>query len=571
MRAKNKLIILVCAFSLIAPFAVSNAKGPDKNARPAIIAAAHNDAVEAGMEVLRRGGDAVDAAVAVQAMLGLVEPQSSGIGGGAFMLRYDARHKKIEVYDGRETAPASANPRMFIGENGLPISRRETMVSGKATGVPGVIAMLHLAQSEHGKLRWSSLFESSALKAQNGFKVSPRLGRFVRGPFAQNQMPDVRAYFTKPDGQLVSEGDVLKNPKYAATLRQIARNGPRAFYNGPVAHSIRTKVSEAPMGAIITQSDLSNYRAIKREPVCTFYIEMKICTAPPPSSGVSLLQLLLILRETTIKDLGVKSAESWFLFAEASRLIYADRDAWVGDPAFVSVPMDALLDDKYIKARLSQIGSSASIEVKAGNPINSKLDSLDKTVETGGTSHFVIHDNYGNIVSMTTTVESFFGSGRMVRGFFLNNQMTDFSAIPEGPNSIAPHKRPRSSMSPVIILDKDMNALGAVGSPGGSAIIAYIGKTLIGVLDWGLAMQDAINLPNIVARANQFNGEANQISPDILAQLSARGINIRSGSGEDSGLHGFIWRNDKWDAGADKRRDGTIAISEPNTARKNRN
>lgn len=568
MRSKQSQIIILCIFLTAWPFANLCAKEPNAQQRPTIISAAHPDAVEAGMEVLARGGDASDAAVAIQAMLGLVEPQSSGLGGGAFMLRYDAKSKKIEVYDGRETAPNSATPSMFMGPNQSPISRRDAMVSGKATGIPGVIAMLHLAQSEHGRVPWSSLFETSAQKASNGFIVSPRLGRFVRGQFPQNQMPDVRAYFTKSNGQLIEAGDVHRNPQYANTVRRIARSGPRAFYRGEIANSIIAKVAQAPMGAIINRAELANYRAIKREPVCVAYIQLNICTAPPPSSGVSLLQLLLILKETEIQSLGPNSAQSWFLFAEASRLMYSDRDAWVGDPKFVDVPTGKLLDKDYIKSRRALITQNANTEVKAGVFETSVLQDADKTNETVGTSHFVIHDTYGNIVSMTTTVESFFGSGRMVHGFFLNNQMTDFSLEPFGPNAIAAGKRPRSSMSPVIILDKEMSPIGAVGSPGGSAIIAYNAKTLIGILDWNLSMQDAIDLPNLVARGKQFNGEASQMSPSIISELTRRGINIRSGSGEDSGLHGFIWRDGKWDAGADKRRDGKVSIGK-NSEHKN--
>lgn len=563
-----KYSALVFAFAIFSPIEQLNAKEPSQAARPAIVSAAHKDAVAAGMEILERGGDAADAAVAIQAMLGLVEPQSSGIGGGAFMLRYDAKSKTIAVYDGREAAPRSADPRMFLDANGAPISRRETMVSGRATGIPGVIAMLHMAQSEHGKLPWNSLFETAALRAQNGFVVSPRLGRFVRGPFPQNQMPDVKAYFTKPDGQLISEGDILRNPEYANTLRRIARIGPRAFYRGQVAAAMRAKLAAPPMGTVVTQSDFTNYRAIKRQPICAFIVRYNVCTAPPPSSGVSLLQLLLILQQTNIAELGPDSPLSWFLFAEASRLMYADRDAWIGDPRFVDNPISGLLDKGYIANRRTMIGDKPTIAI-AGEPKGAKLKTSDKTIETGGTSHFVVHDNYGNIVSMTTTVESFFGSGRMVHGFFLNNQMTDFSAIPEGPNAIAPYKRPRSSMSPVIILDQDMNALGAIGSPGGSAIIAYVAKSLIGIINWDMKMQAAFDLPNIVARGNQYNGETSQMPQRMRDELLARGINIRSGSGEDSGLHGFIWRSNAWDAGADKRRDGTIAISNLRQNQKN--
>ena len=532
------------------------------NQRPMVVAAAHPLAVAAGMDILREGGDATDAAIAVQAMLGLVEPQSSGLGGGAFMLRYDANSKRIEVYDGREIAPASANARMFLDQNGRPINRGLAMTSGKATGVPGVLAMLKSAHNDHGKLAWSKLFVGATKSAQNGFPVSARLDRFVRADIAQSQAPDFKKYFIKGNGELVKQGDILRNPAYAVLTSRIAQEGIRAFYSGEVANNIVNKVSEEPMPALMTSEDISNYTPIKRRPICIHYRAVILCTAPPPSSGVSLLQLMLILKQTNIGMIGPQDPQSWFLFAEASRLMFADRDAWIGDPNFINVPVAGLISDAYIKKRRQLIKNEINPLPQAGMPNQTTRIGRDATLEPAGTSHFVIIDKYGNAVSMTTTVESFFGSGRMVNGFFLNNQMTDFSFIPTGPNTIAPNKRPRSSMSPVIILDQNHRLLGALGSPGGSAILAYISKTLIGVLDWGLSMQDAINLPNLVARGDRFNGEASQMSPQIVSALAARGINVQSGSGEDSGLHGFIWRNNAWDAGADKRRDGTVLIEE---------
>lgn len=544
-------------------FAILIASNSFASTRPApdnkiIVAAAHPLAVEAGMEVLRRGGDAVDAAIAVQAMLGLVEPQSSGLGGGAFMLRYDAATRTIEVYDGRETAPSTAHARMFLYSQGRPIPRGQAMTSGLATGVPGVVAMLKLAHNEHGKLGWANLFGDATNTAREGFPVSARLDRFSHAPFPQNNMPDVRRYFTKTNGEIIRQGDILKNPAYAEFVERLAKEGPSAMYEGEVAQAISDKVAEAPMPANMPVSDIANYRPIKREPICTAYRAVVLCTAPPPSSGVSLLQLVLILKGTNIGELGVFSPQSWYLFAQASRLIYADRDAYVGDPAFVNVPVNGLLNRNYIRQRRDLIHSTTP--PKAGNPSKSNRRENDYTIEPAGTSHFVIRDAFGNAVSMTTTVESFFGSGRMVNGFFLNNQMTDFSLLPEGPNAIAAGKRPRSSMSPVIIMDTNSRLIGAVGSPGGSAILAYIGKTLVGLFEWNLPIQAAIDLPNLIARGENASGEVSRMSPDIVTGLATKGILVRSGSGEDSGLHGFIWRNDVWEAGADKRRDGTVVI-----------
>ena len=511
------------------------------------------------MKVLRRGGDAVDAAIAVQAMLGLVEPQSSGLGGGAFMLRYDARARHIEAYDGRETAPASASPAMFLDAEKHPLPRGTAMTSGRATGVPGVIAMLKLAHSEHGRLRWSGLFEDTARRADAGFPVTERLARFVRAKYPQNAMPDVRAYFTKSDGSLVAAGDALRNPAYAQTLRGVAAKGPDFIYRGAMAQAIAARIAQDPIPGGLTTADIAAYRPMKRAALCGPYRVYLLCSFPPPGSGVGILQLMGLLQRTDIAARGPDDPQAWFLFAEASRVMYADRDAWVGDPAFVQVPVTGLLDPAYVDQRRALIKDVAGAAPTAGTPPGSRKGGIDATREPGGTSPFVISDARGNVISMTTTVESFFGSGRMVGGFFLNNQMTDFSFLPEGPNAVAPGKRPRSSMAPMLILDRQGRLLGALGSPGGNAIPAYVGKTLIGLLDWNLPMQQAMDLPNLVARGTQFNGEVSRMNPAVVEGLSQRGVAVKAGSGEDSGLHGIFWRNGKWDAGADSRRDGVVS------------
>ncbi len=555
---KSKYILFASVFVNIA--ISPNAFARPNVQRPMVVAAANPVAVDAGMAVLKKGGDAVDAAIAVQAMLGLVEPQSSGLGGGAFLLRYDAKTRKIEVYDGRETAPNAANDKMFLDIDGKPINRGVAMTSGRATGIPGVVAMLKLAHDEHGKLPWSQLFDDAAKRAEIGFIVGPRLDKFVHGNYPQNQMEDVKRYFTKSDGQLVQAGDILKNPEYSTTLRKIAKDGPSAIYKGEFALKISNKVAQNPIPAIITTNEIALYKPVKREPICANYRKYIFCTAPPPSSGVSLIQLLKILENTDIATRGPSDPISWFKFAEASRIMYADRDAWIGDSKFVSVPIKVLLDKNYIAQRRTLIGERIGTVPVAGSPSQNIKPKIDATSEPGGTSHFVINDAKGNIVSMTTTIESFFGSGRMVDGVFLNNQMTDFSFLPNGANSIAPSKRPRSSMSPIIILNKNGEAIGALGSPGGNAILAYIAKSIIGISDWNLSMQQAFDLPNLVAKGENFNGEVSKMDEKIVYELKEKGMNIKSGSGEDSGLHGFIWRNGKWDVGADKRREGTIAI-----------
>jgi gamma-glutamyltranspeptidase/glutathione hydrolase len=533
--------------------------------REIFVAAAHPLATEAGLAVLRRGGSATDAAIAIQAMLSLVEPQSSGLGGGAFMLHYDAKDRKVRVFDGRETAPAGASAAMFLGPDGNPLPRGQAMTSGRAVGVPGVVRMLKMAHEETGALPWNSLFGDAAARAEEGFTVTARLARFIHGNFAQNQVPDVRVYFSGPNGGLIGEGDTLRNPAYAAFLRRLAAEGADALYRGPTAERIVARVAAGPLGGSMTLADLANYKPVEREPLCRTYRIYLVCAPPPPSSGVGLLQLMAMLEKTDIAARGPGDPKAWFQFAEGSRLMYADRDQYVADPAFVGVPIAGLLDPAYVASRAALIGEQAALRISPGTPPGIAIPAPDRTLEPAGTSHFVVIDAEGNAVSMTTTVESFFGTGRMVDGFFLNNQLTDFSLDPlEGgqpaANAVAPGKRPRSSMTPLILLTADRQLAGAIGSPGGSAILAYVAKALVGAIDWDLPMQQAIALPNLVVRGNAFNGEAGKMPAAVLEGLKARGIAVRPGSGEDSGLHGVIRRNGHWDGGADPRRDGVARV-----------
>ncbi|WP_375397917.1 gamma-glutamyltransferase family protein [uncultured Sphingomonas sp.] len=531
------------------------------------VAAANPVAVEAGLAVLRRGGSAVDAAVAMQAMLSLVEPQSSGIGGGAFMIYLDAATSRITLYDGRETAPAGATADMFLGADGKPMPFNEAVLSGRATGVPGAVRLLGLAHDEHGRLPWRTLFGDAGRVARDGFIVSPRLGRFLAGKFAENDAPDVRTYFTGPDGKLVRTGDRLRNPAYAEFLGRLARQGMAALYAGPTAARIVARTHAEPLAGTMTLADLAGYRPVKRDPLCGHYRVYLVCVPPPPSSGVALLQLLAMLERTDIATRGPQDPQAWFLFAEASRLMYADRDRYVGDPAFVKVPVAGLLDPAYVASRAALIGTSAAPAPAAGMPPGATLAAIDATVEPTGTSHFIVRDAAGNVVSMTTTVESIFGTGRMVDGFFLNNQLTDFSFAPRDAqgrpiaNAAAPGKRPRSSMTPLIMLDADGRFAGALGSAGGSAILAYVGKSMVGAIDWKLPMQDALALPNLVATGGNFFGEVTKFSPGLQAALAARGITLRPGQGEDSGLQGLIVRDGAFDGGYDPRREGQ-AITE---------
>lgn len=564
MRATLRLITLAMAVALAG--CATTARAPETAApRQIFVAAANPLAAEAGMNVLRRGGSAVDAAIAVEAMLSLVEPQSSGLGGGAFMTLYDASSRRVSVHDGRETAPAGATPDMFIGPNG-PLPFAQAVVSGRATGVPGVVRMLHDVHREHGRLPWRALFGEAERTARDGFTVSPRLGRFIAGNYPQAATPDVRAYFREADGTPVDVGDTLRNPAYAAFLARLARQGPDALYRGPTAARIVARVREGALPGTMTLADLADYRAVKRDALCGRYRVYRLCVPPPPSSGVGLLQLMAMLERTDIAARGPGDAQAWFLFAEASRLMYADRDLYVGDPAFVTVPIAGLLDPDYVASRAALIGARAGPPPRAGTPPAAPRPGADRTREPAGTTHFVVGDAAGNVVSMTATVESIFGSGRMVDGFFLNNEMTDFAFSPvdaEGrpaANAVAPGKRPRSSMTPAIILDADGRLVGAIGSPGGNAILAYVGKVLVGVLDWNLDMQAAIDLPNLIARGSAFSGEVDRFAPGVVAGLRERGVEVRAGQGEDSGLHGLFWRSARLQGGADPRREGVVLI-----------
>ena len=565
MRRIQKFFALVATVSLTACAATPPpGQSPTLTRAQPLVIAANPLAAEAGIEVLRRGGSAVDAAVAVQAMLSLVEPQSSGIGGGSFMSFYDAQTSKVVIYDGREVAPVQATESMFLAPDGSSLSIDSAMLSGRATGVPGAVRMLALAHDEHGKLPWRYLFGTARMTAENGFIVSPRLSKFVNGDAPQAAAPDARRYFSGPDGMLVKAGDRLRNPAYAAFLRRLAIGGPEALYAGSTAARIVARTRAAPLGGAMTLADLASYRPVKRQALCRFYRVYQICVPPPPSSGVGLLQLMALLQETDIGSRGPDDAQGWFLFAQTSRLMYADRDRFVGDPGFVAVPTDGLLDRAYVASRARLIGSSAGPPPGPGTPVGTISAAADSTLEPAGTSHFIVRDADGNVVSMTTTVESIFGSGRMVDGFFLNNQLTDFAFQPKdkqgrlSANAVAPGKRPRSSMTPLILLTADGQFAGALGSAGGNAILAYVAKSLVGAIDWNLPMQQAIALPNLVARGAAFNGEITKLPPQLLQGLRERGIDLKPGVGEDSGVHGVLIRNGRVEGGADPRREGVM-------------
>jgi len=571
--AALSLLLALCACrsnaptsaSASAPGSVPAAAGP---ARHAIVVAANPLAAQAGMRVLQAGGSAADAAVAMQAVLGLVEPQSSGLGGGAFITYYDAKKNQVLAYNGRETAPAGASVDMFLGDDRRPLSYATAVLSGRSTGVPGAIAALALLQHKHGKLAWRALFDDAERLATDGFKVSPRLAGMISSGAPQTAAPDVVRYFTKGDGSRYKSGDLLMNPAYAATLRRLAAEGPGALYKGRIARDIVNRVHQGELPGTLSLADFARYRPTESAALCRDWQQYRVCTPPVPSGGIGVLQGLLLLANTDIASRAPDDALAWVELGEAQRLMYADRDRYVGDPAVVDVPVDGMLEPAYLKGRAALIGKRiADSPPPPGQPPGAKLYGADHTAAPAGTTHLVIVDENGNVLSMTTTVESIFGSGRMVDGFFLNNQLTDFSFSPQdtdgrpAANAVGPGKQPRSAMAPTIVFDRDGRFVAATGSAGGPAIIAYVLKTLIGTLDWHMTMQAAISLPNLVAHGDHFTAETAKFAPELLNGMIQRGLNPHPGQYEESGLQGVLLRADgSYEGGADPRREG-VALS----------
>jgi len=560
--------LLVGLFALAALASVSAQAQPTTSLAPhAMVAAANPLAAQAGLAVLKEGGSAIDAAVAIQAVLGLVEPQSSGLGGGSYMVYFDARARRITAYDGREVAPMGATPDMFLGPDGKPLPFFQAILSGRSAGAPGAIAMLALAQKEHGLRPWASLFGDAEALADNGFVVSPRLAGMIVSRAPQTKAPDVIAYFSKPDGSRLAAGDRLVNHAYAATLRRLAAEGPSALLTGPVAQAIVARVHQDPQPGSMALSDLAGYRPHEAAALCRPYRIYIVCSDQAPSGGPAILEALGLLEHTDIAARGPNDPEAWLEIAEAEQLMYADRDTYEGDPAFTPFPLAGLLAPDYLASRARLIGDKAfPAPPPPGRPAGAPNVGLDSTVEPGGTSHLVIVDAAGNVVSMTTTVESIFGDGRMVDGFFLNNQLTDFSFSPRTANgapianAVAPGKRPRSSMAPVIVLTRDGRFFAAMGSPGGNAIPAYVLKSLVAVLDWGMSMQAAAALPNLVARGPMIASEPQKFPPGVVDSLAAKGLALKGGFvGEGSGVHGVVRRPGGYEGGADPRREG-VAI-----------
>lgn len=531
-----------------------------------MVAAANPYAVEAGLEMLRAGGSAIDAAIAVQLVLNLVEPQSSGIGGGAFLMYWDAAIEELKAYDGRETAPASAKPDRFLVD-GKPMPFEEAVHSGLSVGVPGIVRLLETVHQKHGRLSWSQLFAPAIRLAENGFEVSPRLHLLLRWQGPESFVPAARRYFFTGTGNAWPIGHVLKNPDFAQTLRTIAKKGASGFYEGPIAEAIVKSVAEAPYApGGMTLEDLAGYEIKERRPLCFSYRSREICGIGPPSSGtLTIAQTLKILEPF---DLGegpdaAMSASALHLIAEAQKLAYADRDRYIGDPDFVTVP-EGLLDLGYLARRRDLINPRDAMErPKAGEPpgVDKQAFGRDATVESAGTSHISIIDGEGNAVSMTTTIESAFGSHNWAAGFLLNNELTDFSFRPVDAdgrpvaNAVGPGKRPRSSMAPTIVFNRNGDVEAVLGSPGGSRIILYVLKALIGLIDWDMDAQSAADLPNFGSRGDGFEIELDGNSVWTALKLRPRGHQILP-SLMNSGLHIIVSRDGRLEGGADPRREG---------------
>jgi len=526
-----------------------------------MVVAANPHAVDAGIEILRAGGSAVDAAVAVQMVLGLVEPQSSGIGGGLFLMHWAENQRALQSYDGRETAPMAAKAVRFADALGRPMDRYEAIASGLAVGTPGALRALELAHRKHGRLPWANLFAPAIRLAQQGFAMPRRLGRLLTREKHLAGDPAARSLYYDASGQPKHVGAVLTNASYAATLALVASGGADAFYRGAIAADIVAAVGTHARPGDLSLDDLARYAAKEREPVCGAYRDRRICGMGPPSSGGPIvLELLGILERSGFDRAAPGSERAVHLFAEAGRLAYADRLRYLADPDFVPQPVAGLLDPAYLKDRAALIGERAMGAPRAGRPRGAIALGDANETELAGTSHVSIVDRDGNAVAMTTTIENQFGSRIMVRGFLLNNQMTDFAFFPEfegrpAANRIEPGKRPRSSMSPTFVFDREGRLQAIVGSPGGPAIINYVAKTLVGLIDWGMDIQGAIALPNFGAAYGPTFIERGSAYEELADALERRGHTL-SFSAQTSGLHGIERAGALWRGGADPRREG---------------
>jgi gamma-glutamyltranspeptidase / glutathione hydrolase len=560
---RNKFLTLCAALLLGActtlPATTANA--------PGVVSAADPRAAEAGAAMLRQGGSATDAALATLLALTVVEPQSSGIGGGGFLVTSDARGA-VDTYDGREEAPAAATPDWFL-KDGVAMAFGEAIPGGKSVGVPGNVRMMALAHRQHGKLPWAALFQPAIRLARDGFAVTPRLSfALARGDdegmsVAALTAPGRTLYFAA-DGKPLPVGTTIRNPALAASLEQLATRGPDSFYVGPNAQAIAATVRSAPRNpAPMTAGDVAAYDAKARPPVCGTYRAHRICGMGPPSSGATTVYAILKqLERFDLTALGPDSPVAWHLIAESMRLAYADRDLYLADPGFVSVPVAGLADPSYLAQRSALIAPDATMAtVSAGRPAGAKQMALSPQPLEQGTSHFVATDRAGNVASLTSTIESAFGSGLMVNGYYLNNELTDFNFIPSVngvavANRVEAGKRPRSSMAPTIVFSPDGHVRLAVGAAGGATIIAQVAKAIIAVVDWRLSAQAAIALPVLYSPGGTLYVEKGTAHEAMILALTALGhkVEMRAPGFKANAIE---WKNGRWVGAADPRSEGT--------------
>ena len=576
--ARRRWLALVAAV-LVPALALAQKPAPERpsgwtdkapvHAKRWMVAAANPLAVDAGYRILQQGGTAADAAIAVQLVLGLVEPQSSGIGGGGFVLLHDARTKRLIAYDGRETAPAAAQPDRFL-KNGKPVEFFDAVVGGRSVGVPGTVRLLEAIHRKHGRIAWAKLFDPAIALAENGFAISPRLHALLGAEKFMTQ-PRLRAYFFDANGKVLPVGTVLRNPAYARTLRALAAGGADAFYTGAIAQDIVDTVTKHPFNpGDVTLADLAGYRVVVREPVCGPYRVYRVCGFPLPSSGgLTVLQMLGMLERFDVAAMDPAGFWSVHFMSEAGRLAFADRSVYMADPAFYTPPA-GLLDPAYLAARSALIRSDASLgRAQPGDPPARAATAqkvawgADAALDLPSTTHVSIVDRYGNALAMTSTIEHQFGARLMTEGgFLLNNQLTDFSFVPEEngkpvANRIEGGKRPRSSMAPTIAYDRFGRVAIVAGSPGGSAIINYVAKTLLAIVDWDLDPQAAIALPNFGSRNGPTELEADTAVTALAPKLRALGADVVAVE-LTSGAQAIVRTRGGWVGGADPRREGVV-------------
>ncbi|WP_027008965.1 gamma-glutamyltransferase [Conchiformibius kuhniae] len=526
-------------------------------------ASANPLATEAGYEVLKRGGSAVDAMIAVQTTLGLVEPQSSGLGGGAFVVYWDNQAKKLTTFDARETAPAAATPQLFLDKDGKPLKFMDAVVGGRSVGTPGVPKLMEHLHKRYGKLAWKELFAKPIMLAEQGFKVSPRMAKSIeQNADALKRYPQTAAYFL-PNGQPLQAGSLLKNQAFADSVKTLAAKGSAPFYDGEYAQNIVNAVKNAQDNpGVLAMRDFKNYKIIEREAVCADYRQYQVCGMGAPSSGaIAVGQILGILNQFDGKASAPDQADSWRLLGDASRLAFADRDVYVADPDFVHVPTKQLLSKEYLnkRAELLRQSGNALPEVSAGDV--SAKHAAAPAIELPSTSHISIVDAQGNVLSMTTSIENAFGSTLMANGYLLNNELTDFAFEPEKngkpvANRVEGGKRPRSSMAPTIVMENGRPYM-AVGSPGGSRIIGYVAKTLVAHTDWGMDIQQAVSLPNMLNRFGTYELEENTAAAKWEQPLQQLGYKTQVRD-LNSGVQAIVIGKQGLIGAADPRREGKV-------------